>query len=141
MPETPPPPAQRAEPTPPPPLVVAASLVAVQGLVMLLIAILEVASISADRVALGLSTALFFAAYGLVLLLGAAALWRRRAWARGPILFTQLFSLGLAWTLRDQPVPAVALALVAVVALVGMVHRDTMEALESGRDPDEQTGR
>lgn len=125
-------PAQRPH-GPPPPLVVAASLVAVQGLVMLAIAVLEVASVSSDRVAFGLSTALFFGAYGLVLLLGAVALWRRNAWARGPVLFTQLFSLGLAWTLRDQPVPAVALALVALLALVGMVHRDTLEALEAGR--------
>ena len=120
----------------PPPLVAAASLVAVQGAVLLLLAVLEGASISSDRRELGISTTVFFAAYGVVLLVGAFALWRRAAWARGPVLLTQLIGLGLAWSLREHVAVAIALAVVATITLAGILHPDTIAALERDQSSD-----
>ena len=45
----------------PAPLVVAASIAGLEGAVLLLLAVLEAASIDSDRVSLGVSTAIFFA--------------------------------------------------------------------------------
>jgi uncharacterized membrane protein (DUF2068 family) len=113
----------------PPPLTVAASLVAVQGFVLMALAVAEVADLDADRRAMGLSTAGFFAAYGALLLVAALGLWRRSGWSRGPALITQLILLGLAWNIREHVVAAVAIAMVAVVALAGVLHPDSIEAL------------
>lgn len=116
-------------PAVPPPLTVAASLVAVQGLVLLGLAVVEVADLEADRRAMGLSTAGFFAAYGALLLVAGWGLWRRTAWSRGPALITQLIFLGLAWNVREHAVGAVAIAVVALVVLAGVLHPDSIEAL------------
>ncbi|TYL45932.1 hypothetical protein FXB39_15595 [Nocardioides sp. BGMRC 2183] len=121
---------------PPAPLLVAASLVAVQGVVLLLLAVLEAAAVTEERRSLALSTAAFFAGYGVLLLVGAVALWRRAGWARGPVLLTQLIALGLAWTLRDQVAVALGLAAVAIIALAGVVHPATIEALARPADED-----
>ena len=122
--------------TVPPPLTVAASVAAVQGFVLLVLAVLELANVSSDRLGFGLSTAVFFAAYGVVLIGAALALWRRHGWARGPVLITQLIVLGLAWNLREHVLVALGLAAVAVVVVAGVVHPDTIAALEDRPDDD-----
>lgn len=113
----------------------------VQGAVLVLLAILEAASVDSGRVSLAVSTAFFFGAYGVVVLVGGLALWRGAAWARGPMLITQLIMLGLAWNLRDQIAVALTLSAVALVALMGVLHPDTIEALSretpTDGDPDE----
>ncbi|WP_435771237.1 hypothetical protein [Nocardioides sp. SYSU DS0651] len=124
--QTPPYPAKN-----PPPLTVAASLVAVQGIVLMLLAVLELANVTSGRLAMGLSTAAFFLAYGVVLLLAAWGLWQRRGWSRGPVLITQLILLGMAWTLREHLAVTLALVLVAGIVLAGMLNRDTIEALDA----------
>ncbi|WP_183101021.1 hypothetical protein [Nocardioides pelophilus] len=130
MPDTPnPPPA-------PPPLTVAASLVAVQGMVLLALAVVEIADVDPDRRAMGLSTAAFFAAYGALLLVAGWGLWRRTTWSRGPALITQLIWLGLAWNIREHAVAAVTVAVVALVVLAGVVHPDSIRAL-SGEEPED----
>ena len=63
----------------PAPLVVAASLVAVEGLVLLLLAS-ELASSSSQRLTMGVTTAGFFAVYGGALLLLAWSVHRGRSW-------------------------------------------------------------
>ncbi len=120
----------------PPPLTVAASLVALQGLALLGVAVVQVAELSADRRALGLSNAGFFAAYGVLLLVAAWGLWRGAGWSRGPALLTQLIWLGLAWTVREHAVAAVALAVLALVALAGILHPASIEAL-NGEEPEQ----
>ena len=52
----------------PPPLTVAASLVAVEGVLLVLLALVEAAHLSSARVTMGVTTAVFFAAYGAGLL-------------------------------------------------------------------------
>ena len=113
----------------PPPLTTAASLVAVEGLVLVALAVAELADLSSDRMSMGISTALFFLIFGAALGLCAWALTRRQGWTRGPVLLTQLIQLGLAWNLRDVPLVAVALAVCAAVVLAGMLHPATLRVL------------
>jgi hypothetical protein len=115
----------------PAPLVVAASLVAVEGLLLLGYAVLELASISSDRAAVAITTALFFAAYGLLLLAAAWAVTHGRSWARSPIVLAQLIQLGVAWSFRggETTAVAVAIAVVAVVVLVGILLPSSIDAL------------
>jgi hypothetical protein len=111
--------------------VVAASLVAIEGLLMIVLAVLELASLSSDRVSLGLTTAGFFVVYGVGLLLSAWALNRCQSWARSPVVLAQLIWLGMAWSLRggDGTWASVALAVVAVVVLAGVLHPASIDAL------------
>jgi hypothetical protein len=111
------------------PLTVAASLVAIQGALLLTFAVLELVSISSERLSLGVSTTVFFAIYGAALLLCAWALTRQQGWARGPVLLTQLIQLGLAWNLRDVALVAVLLTVAALIVLAGMLHPSSIEAL------------
>jgi len=121
----------------PAPLVVAASLGLLEGLALLLLAAAELASLDPDRVSLAVSTAAFFALAGAGVLVCAVGLYRRHAWARGPMLLAQLITLGLAWSLRSLVPVALVLAVVAAVALAGMLHNDTMRTL--GAVPTEDT--
>ncbi|MCX6400527.1 MAG: hypothetical protein NTX33_11430 [Propionibacteriales bacterium] len=114
----------------PPPLTVAASLVAVEGIVLVFLAVLEFSSVASERLALGLSTAGFLLAYGVVLLAGGWGLSRRSTWSRGPVLLTQLIAFGLAWNLREHAPVAIGLVLVGAVVLAGLLHPDTLEALD-----------
>ena len=123
----------------PPPLTVAASLVAVQGVVLLILAVLETANLADERRSLGLSVTFFFAAYGVVLLAAAWGLRRRSSWARGPALITQLIMLGLAWNMREHVAVVIALVVCAAIVLAGMMHPDTIRALD--RDPTTGDGR
>ena len=115
----------------PAPLVVTASLVALEGLALVGVAALELADLTGDRVSLGISVAVFFLAYGALLLTAGLALVRRSPWARGPALMSQLIALGVAWYLRDVPLVAAVVAVGAVVAIAGIVHPASIEALES----------
>ncbi len=117
-------------------LIVAASLAAVEGLVLLGYAVLEAASMSADRVALAVTTTLFFATYGGLLLLCAYALTQGRSWARSPVELAQLIQLGVAWSFRGEntSVVAVVIALVAVVVLIGLFVPSSLAALSEGDD-------
>ena len=120
----------------PPPLTVAASVVAVQGAALVLFGVLELADLSPERRSMGISTAAFLLGYGAVLLAAGFALWRRTGWARGPVLLTQLISLGLAWNVRDTVPIALALGLSALVVLAGVLHPDSIKALSGERlDP------
>ncbi len=125
-------------PRPPtvPPLAVAASLAAVQGLLLLGYGIAEAATLSGDRLVMGSTTAVFFASFGVLLIVAAWGLTRGWTLARGPVLFAQLVQLGLAWNFRggDTTVVAVVLAVVALVVLVGLLHPASLAALDD--DPE-----
>jgi hypothetical protein len=118
----------------PAPLAVAAGLTFVQGLVTVLLGVSEVATLDSDRLVMGTTTAVFFLGYGVALLLCAWGLHRVRGWARGPVLLSQLIWLGLAWNFRDgATLPlAIVLAVAAVVALAGLLHPRSIDALEHG---------
>ena len=113
------------------PLTVAASLVAVEGAVMLLLAVAELASLDATRLTMGLTTTVFFVAYGAGLVLCGWLLHRRVSWARSPVVVAQLIQLLLAWSFRAAPTTlvAVCLAVVALVVLAGIFHPASLDAL------------
>ena len=115
----------------PAPLVAAASLVAVEAVLLLGYAVLELVSVSSDRVAVALTTSVFFAAYGALLLVCAWSITRGRSWARSPIVLTQLIQLGVAWSFRgaNTTLVAIALAAVALVVLAGLLAPSSVDAL------------
>jgi len=119
----------------PPPLVVAAGLTLVEGVLTLMYGVTEALHVTSARLVMGLSTALFFVAYGAAMVFCAWGLNRLSTWARGPVLLVQLIWLGLAWNFRNGgTLPlAIALAVPAVVALVGMLLPSSVDALEHGR--------
>jgi len=116
----------------PAPLAAAAGLTFVQGLLTLLFGLAEAVQLDADRLAMGLSTTLFFLLFGAALVFCAWGLHAIRPWARGPVLFTQLVWLGLAWNFRDgETLPvAVTLAVAAVIVLAGLLHPRSLDAIE-----------
>jgi hypothetical protein len=122
-------------PASPAPLVTAASLAAVEGVVIIALAVLEIASLTGGRLTMGLTTTLFFALYGGLLLVCAWAITHGGTWARGPILLAQLIQLGLAWNLRGGETTPISLVIgiVALVAIAGIVHPRSVEAIESQR--------
>lgn len=119
-------------PSAPPPLVAAAGIALLEGILTVLFGISELLSLDTDRLAMGISTALFFVAYGLALLVCSWGLRSLRGWARGPVLLAQLIWLGLAWNFREgQTLPvAVFLAVLAALALAGVLHPRSVDALE-----------
>ncbi|NYG60554.1 hypothetical protein BJ980_003477 [Nocardioides daedukensis] len=116
----------------PAPLTVAASLAAVQALVLLGYGILELTNTSTERLAMGLTSALFFVLYGLALGWGAWLLSRGSSGARSPIVLTQLILLGVAWSFRggETTMVAIVVAAVAVVVLAGIFHPASIERLD-----------
>jgi hypothetical protein len=117
-------------------LLVAASLVAVEGLLLAGYGVLETAAISSGRVTMGVTTALFFLAYGGGLIACAWGLWRRHSWGRGPAILAQLIQLGVAWSFRggETTLVATGLAVVSVVVVVGLLHPASTEALVAESD-------
>ena len=116
----------------PAPLAVAAGMTFVEGLLTVLFGLTELVSLDSDRLVMGLTTSLFFLAYGVGLLICARGLHTVRTWARGPVLFSQLIWLGLAWNFRDGStlVIAIALAVAAAIVLAGLLHPRSIDALE-----------
>jgi hypothetical protein len=124
----------------PAPLIAAAGLTLVEGLLTAIYGVGEAVHVTSSRLVMGLTTSVFFVAYGAGLLLCAWGLNQVRSWARGPVLLTQLILLGLAWNFREgETLPiAIILAVPAVIVLAAMLHPQTVEALERGpEDPDE----
>ncbi|WP_108345088.1 hypothetical protein [Nocardioides currus] len=115
----------------PAPLVTAAAVTAVEGLLLLALAVLEIASLTGGRLTMGLTTSLFFAAFGALLVACGWLITHGHTWARGPILLAQLIALGLAWNLRggETTIISVALGIVALVVIAGMLHPQTIEAI------------
>ena len=115
----------------PSPLVVAASLAAVEGGLVVLFALGELRNLSSERLSAELATVVFFATYGVALLLCAWQLSRVRTWARGPILLAQLIQLGVAWSFWGGGTTwvSVILGVVALLVLAGLLHPQSTDAL------------
>ncbi len=117
--------------TAPAPLAAAASLVAVEGLVFVLLAVAEIAAFEGEKAVMGASTTLFFMAYGAGLAVVAWAVWRLRSWGRAPVVVAQLIQLLVAssfWGGQTTWV-AVGLAAVALLVLAGILHPQSTRAL------------
>jgi len=105
-------------------LVVAAALLAVEGLAGLGYAVLELGQIRMTRAAVGVGVAILMACFGLVLLLVARGVLLGKRWSRAPAVVMQLILLPLAWSFKGGSTTwvAVVLAVVAITALVGLLH-------------------
>jgi hypothetical protein len=116
----------------------AAVVCLLEALALLVMAIVEIASLDTDRLAVGLTTTLFFVFYAAGLAVCARGLARARSWARAPLLLAQLIQLGLAWSFFGSSTAwvAVLLAVPAVVVAAILVLPATAEVLygPSGRD-------
>ena len=108
--------------TRPPALVVGAALTALEGLVLLVYAVLELAHLDADRPSVAVTTAVFFVVIGGALGLCAWGLWRVRSWARSPVVVIQLITLLTAWSFVGGETTWVA-ALLAAVSVAVLVVR------------------
>lgn len=123
----------------PPPLVVAAGLTLVEGLLTVMYGVGEAVHVTSDRLTMGVTTSVFFVAYGAAMIFCAWGLNRLSTWARGPVLLAQLIWLGLAWNFREgDTLPiAIGLAVPAAIVLVGMLLPSSVDALEHGPGRDE----
>lgn len=119
----------------PPPLLAAASLAGGQGLLLVGLGVLELASLSRERLSLGVGVAVFFLGLSALVLAAARALQQGAAWGRGPVLLVQLVQLGVAWTNRSElPMLVTGLLVVtAVAAVLGVIHPASVKRLD--REP------
>ena len=122
----------------PAPLVVASSLAALEGLLVVVYGAVLAADIHAERAARGVTTSVFFLFLGAVLSGCAWYVVRGSAWARSPLVVTQVMALGLAWNFLGGRTTwlSVVLAVVAVVVLVGLLHPASVDALRDHPGPD-----
>jgi hypothetical protein len=121
----------------PPTIVVAAALLAVEALVALGYAVLEVGQVRMSRAVVGIGVTVLMGGFGLVMLVVARGVFVGRRWSRGPAVATQLILLPLAWSFIGGRTTwvAVVLAVMAIAVLVGLLHpRST--AVFTGSPPD-----
>lgn len=118
----------------PAPLRVAAGLVFVEGLLTLGFGVAEATQTSSDRLAMGVSSAVFFVVCGVALGACSWGLYQARSWSRGPVLLAQLVLLGLAWGVRHSSLALTVGAVVpAVIVLAGLLHPQSIDAVERDR--------
>jgi len=118
----------------PVPLRVAAALAALEGVLVIAYAVVGVFALGSHRGA-GVAAAVFFLAYGVALMVFARALTRLKAWARSPILLTQLIGVLVVWNFRVwlSIALAVGVSVAAVVVLVGLFHPASVRVLARDR--------
>jgi len=117
----------------PPPLTVAASVVALEALGYAVGGITEWAVTDKDNPVVGLSTGLFFVAFGLFLGYCAWRIWLLHSWARAPIVMTQLVQIpvgisfwGGGWT----NTVTIVMILLSGIVLAGIFHPQSLQAFE-----------
>jgi predicted transporter len=105
-------------------IVLAAALLALEGLAGLAYAVLELGQVRMSRAEVGVGVAVLMAVFGLVLLLVARGVFLGRRWSRGPAVVAQLILLPIAWSFRGGVTTwiSVTLAVLAIAALVGLLH-------------------
>jgi len=118
-------------PAPPATLVGAAVLVGLEGLVLGVLAVLEVVALETGRLTLGITTALFFLILGAALLFCAWGLFRVGSWARGPVVAVELIGVLLSFSFwgGETTLVAVVILLVSLAALAGVLHPTSTTAL------------
>jgi uncharacterized membrane protein (DUF2068 family) len=116
-------------PSRPAPLLVAAALLGLEGLAALVFGGIALSQIRISRAEVGAGVAIWMLGYGILLLAIARGVFRGRRWSRAPAIATQLILLPIAFSFRAEPTTWVAgaIAVVAVGALVGLLHPRSTE--------------
>lgn len=116
------------------PLLVAASLVALEGVLLVAYGLAEMFAVSGSRVAMGVTTSVFFLLYGAALVFCAWSVSRLRSWARAPIVLAQLIQIPVVWDFRGGNTAVLVTGLViAALVLAGIFHPASVQALASDR--------
>jgi hypothetical protein len=105
-------------------IVVAAALLALEALIALVYATVEIGQVRMTRAALGIGVTILMACFGLLLLLVARGVFLGKRWSRGPAVATQLILLPIAWSFRGGATTwaAIILAALAIAVLIGVLH-------------------
>jgi hypothetical protein len=105
-------------------IVVAAALLALEALIALAYAAVEIGQVQMTRAALGIGVTILMACFGLLLLLVARGVFLGKRWSRGPAVATQLILLPIAWSFRGGATTwaAIILAALAIAVLIGVLH-------------------
>ena len=129
-------PVPSAPPGAPPALLGAAAVVALQGLVLAVLGVLEIVHLQSGRATLAITTALFFLVLAAGLVACARGLFQVSSWARGPVVAVQLIGLLTAFSFWGDETTAYALGLGAacLLALVGVLHPTSTAALAASPD-------
>jgi hypothetical protein len=109
--------------------VLAAVLLGVEALAGLVFGGIALTQIRLSRAVVGVEVAIWMLGYGLLLLALARGVILGRRWSRAPSVATQLILLPIAFSFRGEPTTwvAAAIAVVAVAALVGLLHPRSTE--------------
>lgn len=111
-------------------LFLAATIVSLEALTFVVLAVLEAVNITSGRIGFGIGVTLFFLAFAAGLFWAARQIAQGESGARSPLVFTQLIALGLAWNFKDDSVAiAVAVAVPAAVALACLLAPPVTRAL------------
>ena len=102
----------------------AAALLALEAMIGLGYAAIEVGQVRMTRAVVGVGVAILMAGFGLLLLLVARGVFRGQRWSRGPAVAAQLILLPIAWSFRGGATTwvSVGLAVLATAVLVGVLH-------------------
>ena len=119
-------------PGPPPPLTVAASLTALEGLLLVLQGFTQVPGMHGEKLAMNVTTFLFFIVYGVFLVFAAWQLYRLHSWARAPVVLAQLIQIlvGASFWGGATTIIAVLSVVLALIVLAGIFHPASLAALE-----------
>ena len=105
-------------------LIVAATLLALEAVIALVYAVIEIAQVRITQTGLGIGVTIMMACFGLLLLLVARGVFLGKRWSRGPAVATQLILLPIAWSFKGGSTTwvSVMLAALAIAVLVGVLH-------------------
>ncbi len=115
------------------PLLVAVALAVVEALVLVGQGLSLIPVIEGDRLAMGVTSLLFFLVYGGGLAFCAWQLHRLRSWARAPVVLAQLIQIMVGASFWGGATTAIAVVVITVglATLVAIFHPASLAALEA----------
>jgi hypothetical protein len=118
---------------PPPPLTVATSLAGLEAVVLIGLGLFQTTGMHGEKLAMNVTTFLFFLLYGGFLAVASWQLYRLRSWARAPVVLAQLIQVLVGASFWGDPTTIVAVVsvLVALLTLAGIFHPASLAALEA----------
>jgi hypothetical protein len=115
-------------------LLLAAAIVFAETLAYLILAVLDLANLSGNRVGTGIGVGLVLVAYGLGQAWAAWRVTHGDSWARSPLVVTQIIQILIAWNIRGTSGWLAALLVVtATAALACLLAPPVTRALGADR--------